>query len=126
METSTHKTINHLFSFQKRVIRIIKVSVLSTKLPYFEHSRTIGDLYIIYRYFLKLCSNELFSTIPSCVTSLRQTKTLNNSHILTVSLDEHRNFLFVTSLYSKHIDSGFVGITAFPFFTESSVLQFLF
>ena len=49
---------------QRKAIRLIDDPVLSGRLSSLAHRRAVGDLSLFYRYFHRLCSEELASIIP--------------------------------------------------------------
>lgn len=73
-------TSNLLDSIQKKTIRLINDPILSAKLLSLGHRHAVGDLYLLYRYFHRLLSNEA-AIVPPLVTFLWKTKISNNSNV---------------------------------------------
>ena len=68
-------TLSILDSIQRKAIRLIDDPVLTGRLPSLAHRRrrAVGDLSLFYRYFHRLCSEELASIIPSLAVRSRVT-----------------------------------------------------
>ena len=64
LEGTTPSTLSILDSIQRKDIRLIDDPVLTGRIPSLAHRRAIGDLSHFYRYFHRLCSEELASNIP--------------------------------------------------------------
>ena len=57
-------TLSILDSIQRKAIRLIDDPVLTGRLPSLAHRRAVGGLSLFYRYFHRLCLEELASIIP--------------------------------------------------------------
>ena len=88
--------ISILDSIQRRAIRLIDDPVLAGRLPSLAHRRAVIDLSLFYRYFHRLCSEELASIIPPLAVRNRVTRGVVHMHPYTVQLQKLR-----TSHYSR-------------------------
>ena len=64
-------TLSVFDSIQRKAIRLIDDPVLTGRLPSLAHRRAVGDLSLFYRYFHRLCSEELASIISPLVVRSR-------------------------------------------------------
>lgn len=75
---------------QNKAIRLINEESLTTSLQSLSHRRTVSSLCLFYRYFNRLCSDELAATVPPPYHYGRTTRLSSSSHPFCVSLHRHR------------------------------------
>lgn len=73
--------------------------------PCLGHRRTVADIYTLNIYFLRLCLDQFATIFPPLITPLVQTRSSNNSHNLTVTLDKHRTSCSGVLLCPEHLYS---------------------
>ena len=93
--------VDILGSIQKRAIRLIDDPVLTGRLPSLVHRRAVGDLSLFYRYFHRLCSDELASIIPPLAVRSRVTRGALHMHPYTVLLEKPRTSHYLRSFIPR-------------------------
>jgi len=94
-------TLSILDSIQRKAIRLIDDPVLTGRLRSLAHRRAVGDLSLFYRYFHRLCSEELASIIPPLAARSRVTRGANRMHPYTVQLQKPRTSHYLRSFIPR-------------------------
>ena len=94
-------TLSILDSIQRKAIRLIDDPVLTGRLPSLAHRRAVGDLPFFYRYFHRLCSEELASIIPQLAVRSRVTRGAFHMHSYTVRLQKPRTSHYLGSFIPR-------------------------
>ena len=81
-------TLSILDSIERKAIRLIDDPVLTERLSSLAHRRDVCDLSPFYRYFHRLCSEELTSIIPPLAVRSRVTRGAFHMHPYTVQLQK--------------------------------------
>ena len=85
---------------QRRISNIIGPD-LSAKLQSLAHRRDVASLCLFYKYFHGLCSDELFTMVPSLYRFKRNTRLAARSHQFTVKLARCNRGFYANSFFSR-------------------------
>ena len=89
------------FTLSRKAIRLIDDPVLTGRLPSLAYRRAVGDLSLLYRYFHRLCSEELASIIPPLAVRSRVTRGALHRHPCTVQLQKPRTSHYLRSFIPR-------------------------
>lgn len=95
--------------------RLINKPHLTNCLATLAHRRFVRDLYLFYKYFYDLCSDEQTTIIPPLATHNRTTRETSNIHGLAVPVQKPRTDNFSKSYVPRVSDlSNFLPESVFP------------
>ena len=88
-------------SIRRTAIRLTDDPVLTGRLPSLAHRRAVGDLSLFYRYFHRLCSEELASIVSPLAVRSRVTRGALHMHPYTVQLQKPRTSHYLRSFITR-------------------------